>query len=152
MRTFLSVLIITLFNLLAFLFFFLYFNGRDTSDYLVGRSIPKYPFATEYKVRASSGFPDGFPSGSISFKTNDKAEQVINYYRNKLTENNWEPISNDAPLPKAWYPIVSDIYEATFQKVIGLQKFIITIKKSEPQSGENIKNTEEVNIFIRRRI
>lgn len=72
------------------LWLFLFLFLGDPIDYLVARTIPKYPNATEWKVEATSGFPDGRPGADISFYTGDNYDSILAFYSPRLKAQGWK--------------------------------------------------------------
>lgn len=77
-------------------YFLLQFGFGNISDYIVGKSIPRYPNVSSWKVSATNGFPDGSPSGNITYKTNDTAKSVFTYYKQALPLLGWQ-LAQDVP-------------------------------------------------------
>ncbi len=146
MRSFLSVIIIIFFNLLGFLFLLLYFAGGDKPDYLIAKSITEYPAASQYRVSATSGFPDGSPGGDISFETTDKAEQIMDFYKNEFAQNGWTLVSNSGPTLDQYSKM--EQYETRYQKNLGFYKFNASVHKSETKREDYQKYTGRVIVFF----
>ena len=82
-----------LFFLIGFfvsLSFIISFVAGDIPDYIVARSIPRYPNASRWKASANSGFPDGRPSGTVNFLTNDIPQSVYDFYQTELPKSGWK--------------------------------------------------------------
>ena len=79
-----------IFSIIVFLVILFFAYSSDFIDYMIAKSLPKYPGATDIRINSTSGFPDSSASAVISFKTNDKAKEVISYYMNYLEKYSWQ--------------------------------------------------------------
>lgn len=103
----------------SFLFYFMFGAGNIT-DYVVVKSIPVYPNSNDVRVYASSGFPDGSPSGDITFDTNDSTEAVLNFYKQELSKRGWQ-LEQESESPVYSY--------RTFTKTVAGKKFKAYVDK-----------------------
>lgn len=144
MRSVLTLTSLVIFNILGLGIFILYVFFSSPIDFIVLNTIPEYPGSSNKTLYASSGFPDGFPDGSISFKTQANAEDVKKFYNNSLIEKGWKEIDLKT-ISWVGTPTVEDSYVSAYKKKIGLHTFNLEIGK--PQKGSNDKEPEVI-IFL----
>lgn len=57
--------------------------------------VVEYTNASSWEISDSTGFPDGMPTAKIIFSTNDDHEDVIDFYKENLTQSGWAFIKED---------------------------------------------------------
>lgn len=118
MGKFLTFLFLILTGLILSFFFYLKFGAGDISDFVVAKTIPRYPNSSSWSVTASSGFPDGSPGGDIYFETADNAQSVANFYEDILPKQGWSTTQTGS-------------YYAIFNKNVGTTTFTVNVEKNE---------------------
>lgn len=142
------VFLIFVINLFFLLFVSLMVMAGDLPDYVVAKSIPIYPHASNYKAYGSSGFPDGSPVGGVNFETMDRAETVMNFYETELPKRGWELQGSSGAIRSKYTD--SESHSSYFHRKIGVQNFYIAIHKTETNEAMYKIESKEVSISVKR--
>lgn len=125
-------LLIFLLGLIISGFFYLSFSSGNISFYIIAKTVPKYPNSTSWNVSAGTGWPDSSPSSEILFKTNDKAQSVVSFYRQELPKEGW--------VEESYADEVSITY-ASFIKNFGNKRFVLNVSKDNSLINKQVRGS-----------
>lgn len=144
---------VTTIILAAFIYIVLLFSGTLSllsmlPQRIAAQTIPQYPKAESWKIISQGAGLDNPSYTGISFRTEDRASSIMEFYRKELPKTGWLEIDYKKETP----PGFAESYEVSFAKEFLLQNITISIRKEEQLSkseSQPLEFTKNVSISFR---